>query len=157
MNAPASASYPDTRPDYRRYNADDARAAIRRALREMGTMLRQTRAPELGWLATPKALWPDAPYEQLGLKDRAEQAEAGGEPTVRIIEARLLPDQIDRAQALLERVMRMRPSQRIVVVGWSVKVHMGVLAKHVHVSRRTAWSMLGGACDVLWREGFGRE
>lgn len=161
MNAHAMASIPPRMPDVSRsahtlsLNASDARAAIRRALREMGTMIRQTRAAELGWLAPPRAAWPDAPDDQLGLKDRHEQAEQGGAPVVRVIEAHLLPEQIDRAEALLDRVRKFPKRQAIIMVGFGCRIHMGKLAKHreVRVSRRHAWRILDGGCDVLSREG----
>lgn len=118
-------------------------------------MIRQTRAAELGWLAPPRALWPDAPYEQLGLKDRHDQVVAGAEPTVRIIEARLMPEQIDRAVALLERIRKFPRRQAVIAVGFGCKIHMGKLAqdRHVRTSRRHAWRLLDGLCDVLAREG----
>lgn len=132
--------------------------AVRQSLREMGTMIRQTHCPELGWLGDMRSGWPEAPQEVLGLKDRAEQAEAGGLPTVRIIEAKLAPEQISRAEKLLERVRRFPRHQAIIVVGWACKFHMGKVAKHrqVRCSRRHAWNILNGACEVLAREGVGR-
>lgn len=122
----------------------------------MGTMLRQTRAPELGWLASPHALRLDYEEGEQQGEDAIDAMEGKApKPQVHVRPSHLLPEQIDRSVAQLERVVRMRLAQRIVVVGWSVRVHMSVLAKDTHVSRRTARRALHGACDVLAREGFG--
>lgn len=136
---------------------DGPRLAVRAALKEMGTRIRQTRAPELGWLATPRAAWPDAPYEELPLIARAEQAELGAEPTTRVVEARLLPDEIDRADALFERVRRFPKREAAVLVGFAVNINMGAVSAYraVKCSRRHAWNILNAACDRLAREGYG--
>lgn len=163
-SAPRRRPTPDREPAGRFRGGDgasacdpaQARARIRALLREMGDVIRETRAPELGWLSPPRALWPDAPAELLGLKDRAEQRAQGGEPTVRVIRAQPSPEAIDRAERLIERVRQFPKHQAIVVIGFGCRIHMGKLAAHreVRVSRQHAWALLGGACDVLAREGW---
>ena len=129
---------------------DNRRDEIKSALRELGDVIRATRAPELGWLKGLRSGWPEAPAEILGLKDRHEQAEAGAAPTTRVIWARPSPEAIDRADALLLLVMALPQKQAIIAIGYGVRVSMPVLAGYLHISRRAGWYVLNDACDRLY-------
>lgn len=124
--------------------------ALKNELRLMGRMIRETRASELGWLRPPKSAWPDAPMQQLGLKDRLDQTEAGAAPIVKVIEARLSPEEISRSEAMLEQVMNLpRREARVIVIGWSTGISMRKLARFVKLSKRQSWRIFDRACARL--------
>ena len=124
-------------------------AEIKDALREMGAVLSATYVREFNWLGGLRAKWPDAPFEQLGLKDRLEQDEQGGAPVTRIIRIEPGPEAIDRGLELLWLVMALEPQQRIIVVGWATREPMRELAKALGISKRTGWYLLRKSCAVI--------
>lgn len=120
----------------------DEHDEIKAALREMGAVLRATHVKELIWLSDLRASWPDAPHEQLSLKDRFEQWEAGGAPIVRVWRQQPSPEAIDRADRLLWRVMRLPALHRKITIAWATRSKMADVAVECHISKRKAWYVL---------------
>ena len=126
--------------------ANDDHDEIKAALKEMGLVLRATYVPELTWISDLRAAWPDAPHEQLSLKDRFEQWEQGGAPIVRVWRQQPSPEAIDRADKLLWLVMALPNPHRKITIGWAIRNKMRDLAKDCHISKRKAWYVFNDAC-----------
>lgn len=115
----------------------------------MGNLLRQTYVPELHWIGDLRSAWPDAPREPLSLKDRADQRRIGTEEPVRVRPLPLEPAAVDRAELLLDAVLRLPSPERMILVGWAVRVKMSTLAQYAHTSRRSAWRYLDRGCRKI--------